>query len=467
MTYNYGIGIPISESDKNKYLNVVEYNGKYYVKIGRTYNTKLEAEVGNVITVGVAEIKSEEDNGKIKITLDNPIVRDLPKASGFIRKPDSIQQILKLSQAHRGFVKKSANLQNNDIDNLWYNKSSKMNTDSEGSTSTQAEGQLDFTEGMEGTGIIQIHTLGLSEEEAKELKLSGGSSHIDLRLKPEGKDYWEGGEFMIGNSKYFATKFKKAIEDRGVLRFNFKVPRKSEQTKKPTIIKGPLVWLEIGVKEPKVFKPGEIGAFSKSFATMIALEKFHWKAGKQIDKNGKKHYKEFFFESTWLNKKYLKKLGWNLDKPPLSGRWVFNFVPIDNQRIWMSSRPKEGKSMSKDNFFAKDKKRHEVTGVVYAPLELDMDGDFMTEEDILQAERSFILDSGGKIYFHHMNKVNAIPVETWIAPVDFDIIDNEGNTQHIAKGTWLMTTKVFDENIWNKIESGEVVGYSMRGRAEG
>jgi len=465
MTYNYGIGVPIPEADKDKYLNVVKQNGKYYVKIGRTYNTKLDANVGDIMTVGVAEIKTKEENGKTKITIDNPIVRDLPKASGFIREPDSIQQILKLSLAHRGFVK---NLQNNDIENLWYNKDEKIDPDSEGSTSSQAEGQLDFTEGMEGIGIIQIHTLGLTEKEAEELKLDGGSSHIDIRLKPDNKEYWEGGEFMIGNSKYFASKFKEAIEGKKVLRFNFKVPRKSEQINenKPSIIKGPLVWLEIGVKKPQIFKPGEIGAFSRSYATMIALEKFHWKAGKQTDSNGKKHYKEFFFEPIWLNKKYLKMLGWDPDVPPLSGRWIFNFVPTGEQRIWMASRPKEG-NMSKDTFFAKDSKRHEVTGIVYAPMELDADGDYMTEEDILQAERSFVLDSGGTIYFHHQNKVNAIPVETWIAPVDFDITDDNGNIHHIAKGTWLMTTKVFDKDMWDKIESGEIVGYSMRGRAEG
>lgn len=446
-TYNYTIGIPISSSDKDKYDNVVQLDDKYYVKLGTTYNTQTKAQKGDLLTIGVAEIKAENIKNKIKITWDNPMVRDNPQTTGFIRKPDPISEILTLAQYHRSFSPIAM----------------KKELSGEGTTSTKIEGQLDFKEGMKGIGVIQIHTLGLKEDEANNFELSKGSSHIDIRLKPNGIEYWEGGEFMIGNAKFFTNKFKK-LKKGSKLLFNFKIPRVSEQSKnqKVSIIKGPLVWLKMGVDKPAIFSPGSVGALSKSYATMIALEKFDWIAEKQIDANGKSHFKVFSFKPTWINTEWLNKLGWNEKEngAPIDGVIEFTYAPIDNGRHWLAFG---GKEKMKD-FFVKDEVKKEVTGVVYEPDSFDSEGDWMTEADIEEAERSFMLESG-KIFYHHESEIAAKVVESWLAPSDIQIEKDDGEVEIIKKGSWLMTVKVFDNTMWNKIEDGTIQGFSMSGYA--
>ena len=36
--------------------------------------------------------------------------------------------------------------------------------------------------------------------------------------------------------------------------------------------------------------------------------------------------------------------------------------------------------------------------------------------------------------------------------------------QPIKKGTWLMTMEVSDDDVWDKIEKGEITGFSMGGK---
>lgn len=41
--------------------------------------------------------------------------------------------------------------------------------------------------------------------------------------------------------------------------------------------------------------------------------------------------------------------------------------------------------------------------------------------------------------------------------------DMEIEGQQIKKGTWLMTMEVADDDVWGKIEKGEITGFSMGG----
>ena len=49
-------------------------------------------------------------------------------------------------------------------------------------------------------------------------------------------------------------------------------------------------------------------------------------------------------------------------------------------------------------------------------------------------------------------------VETYVAPSDMEV---EG--QPVIKGTWLMTVEVENADVWNKVQKGEVTGFSMGG----
>lgn len=51
-------------------------------------------------------------------------------------------------------------------------------------------------------------------------------------------------------------------------------------------------------------------------------------------------------------------------------------------------------------------------------------------------------------------------VESYTAPVDFTI---EGRA--VVKGTWILTVKVFDDEVWNLVKAGKITGFSIGGRA--
>ena len=202
------------------------------------------------------------------------------------------------------------------------------------------EGNIDFKEGDKGTGVLQLHIMGLEEDKAKALKLASSKAkiasadpiklksfllnlignhgaHVDIRLKPEGKDYWEGGEIMIGNIEGL-DKLKKLDEKNQKLRFAWKVGHRIEGKPSTTIVRGPLDWLTVGSRGVEISEPGEVGATAHKYAAFIQLDKFRWNIY-QADE----HAKKFHFEG-----------GRYLD-----GNYLFAFVPVaEGQRIWMMSR---------------------------------------------------------------------------------------------------------------------------------
>ena len=106
-----------------------------------------------------------------------------------------------------------------------------------------------------------------------------------------------------------------------------------------------------------------------------------------------------------------------------------------------------------------DTETHYVTGVVYEPLIEDAHGNFMTEDEIRKAAYWFA-KNGDKVDLQHsFEPVDGVTVvETYVAPSDMEI---EG--QPVIKGTWLMTVEVENADVWNKVQKGEVTGFSMGG----
>lgn len=101
-----------------------------------------------------------------------------------------------------------------------------------------------------------------------------------------------------------------------------------------------------------------------------------------------------------------------------------------------------------------------VMGVVYEPNETDTQGDYTTAEEIMKAAYSF-MENGQQFQLNHAGKnVEAVVLESYLAPVAFDM-----GEEQIKKGTWILTSRVKDTEIWKSIRSGEITGYSMRGTA--
>lgn len=107
-----------------------------------------------------------------------------------------------------------------------------------------------------------------------------------------------------------------------------------------------------------------------------------------------------------------------------------------------------------------DAEKHYVTGVVYEPMVEDTDGNYMTEEEITKAAHWFMKNAGDADIQHCFEKADGVEVvESYVAKCDMEI---EG--QPIKKGTWLMTMEVADGEVWDRIEKGEITGFSMGGK---
>ncbi|EOO65480.1 XkdF-like putative serine protease domain-containing protein [Bacillus mycoides] len=101
-----------------------------------------------------------------------------------------------------------------------------------------------------------------------------------------------------------------------------------------------------------------------------------------------------------------------------------------------------------------------VYGIVYEPGVADVHNDFMNAEEIEKAAHKFMKDAQNIDTQHDFVSGAGEVVESYIAPADFEI-----NGVSIQKGSWVIATKASDE-VWEKIEKGEITGYSMAGIAE-
>lgn len=134
-----------------------------------------------------------------------------------------------------------------------------------------------------------------------------------------------------------------------------------------------------------------------------------------------------------------------------------------NKREFLITKSADGNSadfQSYGRILKTDNETHYVTGIVYEPMVEDTDGNYMTEEEIAKAAHWFMKNAGKADIQHCFEKAeNVEVVESFVAKSDMEI---EGQT--IKKGTWLMTMEVGDTDVWERIEKGEITGFSMGGK---
>lgn len=107
-----------------------------------------------------------------------------------------------------------------------------------------------------------------------------------------------------------------------------------------------------------------------------------------------------------------------------------------------------------------------VCGIVYAPDTVDLQGDKASAEEIKKAAWSF-MENGGVFRFNHGDgTIQATTLETFIAPVDYTIKRNDGVPVTVQEGSWVLTARINDPDIWNQIKAGKIVGYSMAGKSK-
>lgn len=102
-----------------------------------------------------------------------------------------------------------------------------------------------------------------------------------------------------------------------------------------------------------------------------------------------------------------------------------------------------------------------VCGIVYEPNEEDAQGDKANEEEIRKAAYYF-MENVQKFKVNHKGKAVRVKLlESYITPQDIIIAG-----QKVKKGSWVLTTRILDANIWKAIKVDKTLtGYSMAGIA--
>jgi len=270
--------------------------------------------------------------------------------------------------------------------------------------------------------------------------------HTDIRLHPKGAPYWEGGEGFTPGNQFQINKFTLLEKDAKVrILMDFKRPRKG--TGRVETIRGPLIWLKVGLKKPQSFPPGSVGSTAKAWARFTIRDLFDWEAGTQ-----EPHYKEFKF-----------------DDGVLKGRHIMAFAPLPGreQRMWLFSRPgkqemdEEGKSIVK--ILKVDEEKRTVLGVVLEPETFDAQDEIVSAPVIEKTAHDFLANYNQKTklgYMHTFFEPDLQLYECYVAPIDMVI---EGT--RVKKGSWLMLSKVNDDHIWQQVKDKKIKGYSIAGIA--
>ena len=118
-----------------------------------------------------------------------------------------------------------------------------------------------------------------------------------------------------------------------------------------------------------------------------------------------------------------------------------------------------------------------VTGPALIPDVFDLQNDIISANEIEKAAFRYMIklsfrddpeflselgmnDKSQRGFMHvEFNRKIAI-VESYIAPIDFTL-----NKRDITKGTWIVTMKVFDDEVWNLVKIGKIRGFSIGGQS--
>jgi len=102
-----------------------------------------------------------------------------------------------------------------------------------------------------------------------------------------------------------------------------------------------------------------------------------------------------------------------------------------------------------------------VTGVVLEPDVADSQKETYDADEVRKTAHLWMLEFQN-VGLQHRSIINhgVKPVESWIAPVDFVL-----NGETVKAGTWLLTVKVFDDEMWSAVKKGELTGFSIGGLA--
>lgn len=109
---------------------------------------------------------------------------------------------------------------------------------------------------------------------------------------------------------------------------------------------------------------------------------------------------------------------------------------------------------------AKDEDRQVITGPVLVPDREDRHGDVVRESNITDVAYKFMEEYQNVDLMHTFQDVG-VPVESYTAPEELDFDGTE-----VPKGSWIISVKVTEPEVWQAVKTGELTGFSIYGQGE-
>ena len=334
-----------------------------------------------------------------------------------------------------------------------------------------------------GRFVYQHHWRGLEEGETPRSDewLSENTEHSlhgDIRL--EGANgLWGWAVFLAGSKDTFID--AQPGED------TFQLAPKLEQPKE---------WLDVGVRSPLVIEPGGVGSTSQKFSKFFAKDTGTYELGIATQ-----HGLEVFL---------------NGDK--LKGRYLFQFAPIGDARVWLLSKPEDqtpameskelddvmqeekekgrkflfwggpgepSKKLSTEtgdpvevskmcNIVKADKEKQIVYSVVLDPYIFDAHDDMIPPADV-EATAHGWLEKSRMVGLNHAGQAKATVVESFLVPYPTpqDYQNAMAMKAHKAykmpygsdkvhSGTWVVGFRL-DDQLWQMVQNGELNAVSIGG----
>lgn len=103
-----------------------------------------------------------------------------------------------------------------------------------------------------------------------------------------------------------------------------------------------------------------------------------------------------------------------------------------------------------------------IVGVPLTPDHVDRQGDIIGKAAVRTAAHDYLHKSRALKFMHKtaLSDAQARVVESYIAPTDLDI----GGHQVVA-GSWVVAVKIDDSDLWARVRSGQLRGFSIGGTA--
>jgi hypothetical protein len=108
-----------------------------------------------------------------------------------------------------------------------------------------------------------------------------------------------------------------------------------------------------------------------------------------------------------------------------------------------------------------DNDKQIIYGEVLVPEVIDAQGHKISVDEIEKACHWYMENSQKNKVMHKGNYIDSAIVENYIVPQDLEFVNPKGEKVNVTKGTWMMATKIYNQEIWKDIKEGRLNGYSI------